>query len=121
MSTRTGPARTPVENANEVRLLGRVSRAPSAVALPSGDQLVTFRVSVDRAGAGRSARQRVDSVPCCAWTARVRRSALTWRVGDIVELRGAVHCRFFRTPRGLGSRVEVEVSSAKLIRRAPVA
>lgn len=119
MSTQTKDDRATVAGANEVRLVGRVAGEVTAVELPSGDELVTFRISVDRAGTGTATRQKVDSVPCCTWTARVRRSALSWRVGDVVEVRGAVRCRFFQTARGLGSRVEVEVASARLIRRAP--
>ena len=119
MSTQTRADRARVAGANEVRLVGRVAGEVTALELPSGDDLVTFRISVGRADAGAGTRQKVDSVPCCAWTARVRRSALSWRVGDVVEVSGAVRCRFFQTARGLGSRVEVEVASARLIRRAP--
>ena len=119
MSTRTKAPKTPVDGANEVRLLGRLTGTARVVVLPSGDELVTFRISVERPEGAAAVRQKVDSVPCCAWTARVRRSALTWRLGDVVEVSGAVRCRFFQTARGLGSRVEVEVASAKLIRRAP--
>ena len=119
MSTQTGSATTPITSANEVRLLGRVVAEPAAVELPSGDELVTFRISVDRPAGVSTARQKVDSVPCCAWTARARRSAVTWRAGDVVEVSGAVRCRFFQTVRGLGSRVEVEVASARIIRQAP--
>ena len=126
MSTQTKPEKTSakhdkaaVHGANEVRLLGRVTGDPTAVELPSGDELVTFRISIERSDARSARRQKVDSVPCSAWSARVRRSAMTWRAGDIVEVGGAVRCRFFQTARGLGSRVEVEVASAKLIRRSP--
>ena len=120
MSTQTKGDKGTVAGAHEVRLVGRVAGEVTAVRLPSGDELVTCRISVDRAdAAGRGTRQKVDSVPCCTWTARVRRSALSWRVGDVVEVSGAVRCRFFQTARGLGSRVEVEAASARLIRRAP--
>ena len=105
------------EAVNEVRLVGRVAADPVVVALPSGDQLVSFRVTVDREGA--ATRQRVDALECSAWTARVRRSVSRWRPGDVVEVRGAVRRRFFRTPSGTASRVEIEVAGARLIRRAP--
>ncbi len=119
MSTQAQADKVPDVSANEVRLIGRLAGTASAVELPSGDELVTFRISVERRDVAAATRQKVDSVPCCAWTARVRRSALGWRAGDVVEVSGAVRCRFFQTARGLGSRVEVEVASARLIRRAP--
>ncbi|MCY7399896.1 MAG: single-stranded DNA-binding protein [Nocardioides sp.] len=121
MSTQATTIKAPVAGANEVRLVGRVSGEASSLVLPSGDELVTFRISVTRPDVGTPARQKVDSVPCCTWTSRVRRSAMTWRTDDVVEVSGAVRCRFFQTGRGVGSRVEVEVTSARLIRRAPAA
>lgn len=102
---------------NEVRLVGRLAADPVEVTLPSGDQLVTFRVTVDRVGG--STRQRVDALECSAWTGRLRRAVVRWRPGDVVEVEGAVRRRFFRTAAGTGSRVEIEVAGGRLIRRAP--
>lgn len=115
MSTRTHRGDNAV---NEVRLVGRMADAAATVELPSGDQLVSFRVNVDQAP-GSPTRQRVDSLECSAWTARGRRSALGWRPGDVVEVTGAVRRRFYRSGGGTGSRVEIEVSGGRLIRRAP--
>ena len=112
---------------NDVRLVGRLTAEPLVVELPSGDALVTFRISVPRgappravSGAGGSS-QRVDSVPCTAWSPRLRRSVLTWRAGDLVEVEGAVRCRFYQAGRATRSRVEVEATSAKIIRRSSAA
>ena len=111
--------------ANDVRLVGRVTGEPSAVELPSGDVLVTFRISVPRSGGRGGAQQGraqgVDSVPCTAWSPRLRRSVLGWRAGDLVEVSGAVRCRFFQAGGATRSRVEVEASAAKIIRRSPAA
>jgi single-strand DNA-binding protein len=110
--------------ANEVRLLGRLSAAPLTVELPSGDVLMTFRISVPRAspnGRGSSSGQRVDSVPCTAWAPRLRRSIATWRAGDLVEVVGAVRCRFYQAGGATRSRVEVEASAARIMRRSSVA
>jgi single-strand DNA-binding protein len=115
MDTRTRSA--PAIEVNEVRLVGRVTGAPSEVTLPSGDQLVTFRVTVTRERP--ATRQRVDALECSAWAPRVRRSVARWRAGDLVEVEGAVRRRFFRTPAGTGSRVEIEVAGGRVIRRAP--
>ena len=108
---------------NDVRLVGRLTGVPAVLELPSGDVLVTFRISVPRhqpAGGRRGPRgQAVDSVPCTAWRPRLRRSIVTWRAGDVVEVSGQVRCRFFQAGGATGSRVEVEASSARIIRRSP--
>ena len=116
MATRS---KAELPSCNEVRLVGRVTAVPSVVELPSGDQLVTFRVTVDRDD--QAAPKRVDALECCAWTARLRRTVARWRPGDVVEVEGAVRRRFFRTAAGTGSRVEIEVAGARLIRRGPAA
>ena len=113
---------------NDVRLVGRLTGEPVVVELPSGDTLVTFRISVSSgpaahrgSGAGQASVRRVDSVPCTAWSPRLRRGILTWRAGDMVEVSGAVRCRFFKAGGATRSRVEVEASAARIIRRSSVA
>ncbi|MCW2738754.1 single-stranded DNA-binding protein [Nocardioides sp.] len=115
--------------ANDVRLVGRLTGEPALVELPSGDALVTFRISVPRSsstggpgtGSAQAATRRVDSVPCTAWSPRLRRSILTWRAGDLVEVSGAVRCRFFQAGGATRSRVEVEATSARIMRRSSAA
>ncbi|KQW49748.1 single-stranded DNA-binding protein [Nocardioides sp. Root1257] len=101
---------------NEVRLVGRVSQAPEERVLPSGDVLWTFRVVVPRPDA--SGRSSVDALECAAWTSRARRSVASWQPDDVVEVSGAMRRRFFRTGGGAASRVEVEMTRGRLIRRA---
>ncbi|MBM7513179.1 single-strand DNA-binding protein [Nocardioides cavernae] len=119
------PADDGDEGANEVRLVGRLTSVPVVVELPSGDALVSFRVSVPRSpGATKTVAttsQRVDSIPCSAWTASLRRRIAGWRPGDTVEVAGAVCCRFYQAGGATRSRVEVVASSARIIRRSPVA
>lgn len=113
----------PESVANDVRLVGRLTGEPALVELPSGDALVTFRISVPRSApaSGAAATQRVDSVPCTAWSPRLRRSILTWRAGDLVEVSGAVRCRFFQAGGATRSRVEVEATAARIMRRSSAA
>ncbi len=102
---------------NEVRLVGRVSQQPERRVLPSGDEVWTFRVVVPRPAAARS-RQSIDALECAAWSARARRSVSAWSADDVVEVTGALRRRFFRAGGGAVSRVEVEMSSGRIIRRA---
>jgi single-strand DNA-binding protein len=114
---RTRPA-TPPGTANEVRLVGRLSQQPEEKVLPSGDAVWTFRVVVPRAPDPNRPRQPVDALECAAWTGRARRAVSGWAADDIVEVEGALHRRFFRAGGAVASRVEVEMTSGRVIRRA---
>lgn len=113
----TGPTAGREGDVNVVRLVGRVSATPEEVMLPSGDVLCSFRLVVGRPE-GHQSRQRVDALECNAWLPRVRRSAMGWQPGDVVEVEGAIRRRFFRAGGSAASRVEVEVSRGRLVRRA---
>jgi single-strand DNA-binding protein len=101
---------------NEVLLTGRVSSGPTVRELPSGDQIVTFRVSVGRGRTAMTARSKAstDWVDCTAWSARLRRSVARWSVGDQVQVRGALRRRFFAAGGAPSTRLEVEVLDARL-------
>lgn len=119
MGARTSGDEVDGVEVNQVHLRGRLSAAPEERTLPSGDLLVTFRVVVARPAALQTgSRSRVDALECAAWTARTRRSVSRWREGDLVEVEGGLRRRFYRAGAGPVSRVEVEVSRARLIRRA---
>lgn len=105
---------------NSVTLRGRVSSAPVERELPSGAVISTFRMSVARARTPMTSgsRQSSDWVDCAAWSARSRRSVGGWAVGDRVEVTGALRRRYFRGGSGAGTRLEVEVLSARRTARA---
>lgn len=109
---------------NDVVLCGRITSAPQQRTLPSGDELVTFRMSVPRSPTPQTngSKQLTDWFDCAIWGGRVRAASLGWRVGDVVEARGALRRRYFR---GGGTapaetRVEVEVLGGRVLRRAAV-
>jgi single-strand DNA-binding protein len=105
---------------NTVQLRGRVCSAPVERELPSGAVITTFRVSVPRARTAMTAgsSQGSDWVDCVAWSGRSRRSVAAWSVDDQVELTGALRRRFFRAGDGAGTRLELEVLTAR--RRARI-
>ena len=106
------------ETRNEVRLVGRLSQAPEERVLPSGDSVWTFRVVVPRQRVAGRSRQSVDAIECAAWSGRARRAVSGWSADDVVEVTGELHRRFFRAGGAVASRVEVEMASGKVIRRA---
>jgi single-strand DNA-binding protein len=123
MSTKNESRKKPAaETGNAVRLVGAVSGEPEARVLPSGDELWVARVVIPRSTVrarpdGRKGPS-VDVIDCCAWDARPRRSLASWRPGDEVEVTGALRSRFYRAGGVTASRVEVEVTTARLVRRA---
>jgi single-strand DNA-binding protein len=106
------------DEVNEVTLVGRMSQPAEEQVLPSGSELWKFRVIVGRPPSAAS-RVTVDSLDCVVWTKRPARSVAKWPAGDLVVVKGSLRRRFF-APAGGGrvSRCEVEVVSARLIRRA---
>ena len=103
---------TDISHVNEVALVGRLSGDISERTLPSGDQLVSFRVVVQRADSG------VDTIDCVAFRADVRRKVSRWNSGDVLSLEGMLRRRFWRTASGAASRTEVEVTSAARLQAA---
>jgi len=102
---------------NEVRLVGRIARDPLQRVLPSGDEMWTFMLVVPRPPGGRS-KQSVDAIDCVVWGGRVRASVATWAADDVVEISGPLRKRFFQGGSGAASRVEVEATTGRMVRRA---
>ena len=96
------------ETLNEVRLRGRLAAEPEPRSLPSGDEVVTFRLIVERRGP-RSAKATVDTIDCTVWSAGLRRRSLAWQEGDRLTVEGSLRRRFWRSPQGPRSRYDVEV------------
>jgi len=108
------------ECANEVRLRGRLAAAPRLRELPSGDTVWNLRVVVERPplppGKDRP-RQRVDSLECAVWAGRLKKQVEKWEAGDVVDVTGALRRRFFRAGGTTASRVEVELTGGRRVRR----
>lgn len=100
--------------ANEVNLVGRLSSPPEQRQLPSGDVVVSFRLVVPRTRAAqRRTRQRVDTLECSVWTARLRRTALSLTAGDEVAASGELRRTFRRSASGVTSWVTVDVTDLR--------
>jgi single-strand DNA-binding protein len=94
--------------------VGRVSAAPESRVLPSGDEVVSFRLIVARSAAAlRRSKQRVDTIECSAWTATMRRTVLRLEPGVEVAVSGELRRRFSRGANGAVSRVTVDLNSCR--------
>jgi single-strand DNA-binding protein len=113
-----------IEARNEVFVVGRLAAEAQKRELPSGDELTTWRLVVDRPASRRRTPERarettVDTLDCVAWSAGLQRSAAGWSPGDVVSIEGAVRRRFWRAGAGgVASRYEIEVLKAKRVARA---
>ena len=90
---------------NDLLLRGRVSAEATTKELPSGDKVVEFRLIVSRLERGG-----VDTLDIAAWSSKMRRSALTLKEGDWIEISGSIHRRFWSGPTGVASRWQVEAA-----------
>lgn len=120
--SRTERSATTAPSENSVALVGKVSATPEGRELPSGDELVTFRLVVPRTGRRRGGakaeRTTVDVIDVACWSARTRRGALRLEAGEVVRVQGALRRRFFRSGAGAASRYEVEAGSVRRVRSA---
>jgi single-strand DNA-binding protein len=88
---------------NDCLLRGRVSAPAVERELPSGDRVVEFRLIISRAE-----RDGVDTLDIAAWSSKCRRSGLSLKAGEWVEVAGSVRRRFWQGPAGLASRWSIE-------------
>ncbi len=91
---------------NDCLLRGRVSAPANDRELPSGEHVVEFRLIITRAE-----REGVDTLDIAAWSSRVRRTALSLKAGEWVEISGSIRRRFWQGPTGLASRWQIEAES----------
>lgn len=130
-----------LQHRNEVALSGKVAAAAQRRTLPSGDVLVTFRLVVSRgqhhnqprnqgpdnqpgpdpAYVARPRSPAVDTIDCACWDEQAGAEICSWGPGDVVEVKGSLRRRFWRTPSGPASRSEVEVSQALRLQVADLA
>ncbi len=108
---------------NTVELVGELIAAPEARQLPSGDDVVSWRLVVRTEslsfsrGSKASPPLRSDTIDCVAGQGPIRKRALSYQPGDVIELVGALRHRYWRGVGGLNSRYEVEVTSLRRRRR----
>lgn len=91
---------------NDCLLRGRVSAIATDRELPSGEHVVEFRLIITR-----REREGVDTLDIAAWSAKSRRSALSLKAGEWIEVSGSVNRRFWQGPAGLASRWQIQAES----------
>lgn len=94
-------------------VIGHLSRAPERRTLPSGDELVSYDVTVSRP------EGRADSVPV-VWPSAPA-SAVALEAGAAVVVVGRVRRRFFRAGAATQSRTEVVADRVLPARQAAAA
>src|SRR5215217_772655 len=109
-----GHRRSMTDDNNRVHLAGRVSADPETRVLPSGDEVVSFRLIVRRSAAAlRRSKQVVDTIECSAWSSAMRKVVGRLEAGTEVEVTGALRRRFTRGGSAAISVVTVEVDSCR--------
>lgn len=104
----------PTSTSCDVHLIGRMGSGVLERELPSGDIVSTFTVVIDRAPR-RGSRVVVDAIPCQAFPARLRARVARVDAGVLVEVEGTLRRRFWRTPAGLGSALELDVRTIRAL------
>ena len=102
-----------MEHVNEIVLVGRLSGEPEWRALPNHRQVAVWRLIVEHRDA-RSPQDAIDTIRCVSYDPAIQTGVRTWSHGDVIEVRGALRHRFWRSPFGPRGVYEVEAASATL-------
>jgi len=104
---------------NHVLLRGLLAVEPHVRVLPSGDELCSFRLTVQRPKSSYG-RARSDSIDCATTRAAARKAIGRRLPGEQVEVSGSLRRRFWRSANGgPASRYEVEVMRVRRLRTTP--
>lgn len=110
---------TPAPHRNSVVLAGRITAEPALREISSGQTIARWRVAVNRPRDERGGRAKVDPVSCVSFDATVQAAVRDWRLGDTVEVSGALRRRFWRGDTGPVSTFEVEAHTVELLAANP--
>ncbi|QVQ52107.1 single-stranded DNA-binding protein [Spiractinospora alimapuensis] len=102
---------SPTTHRNSVVIAGRITAEPALRELSSGHTLARWRVAVTRPVADQRGRVKTDAVTCVTFDPSIHDSLREWRLGDVVEVSGALRRRFWRAESGPVSTFEVEARS----------
>lgn len=106
------------DHRNEVILVGRVTVEPAVRELPSGDHLVTWRISITRPPADQRPNQPADPITCVSFHPSMEAATRDWRIGDVVQVSGALRRRFWRSSNGSSSVIEIEATAVRRVEGA---
>src|SRR4051812_41012058 len=102
---------------NDVVLRGRVSAPAEIRTLPSGDNLLTFRLVVRRPEP-RARGQSVDVLSCITYDRGLQRRMALWQPGDVVEVEGALQRRFWGAGSGAAAVCEGDCRPGRQVPRS---
>jgi single-strand DNA-binding protein len=107
-----------VEYVNEVRLVGRLMAEPTERHFADGESVVNLRMVVDRPPGPSRERQKSDSIDLAIWRGTAKSRVMKWGHDDVIEVTGTLQRRYFRLGGVTTARSEIEVATAKRLRRA---
>ncbi|HEY7821195.1 MAG TPA: single-stranded DNA-binding protein [Acidimicrobiia bacterium] len=111
-------AKTPPSTSSHVDLLGRLGAHVRSRELPSGDELTSFTVIVDRPVRERRGGTKVDAIACTTTNRKIRDRLQRLEPGTQVEVEGVLRRRFWRAGASagqVGSTTEVLVRNLRVV------
>jgi single-strand DNA-binding protein len=98
---------------NSVEVIGRLGNRVTQRELPSGDVATSFAVIVDRPTSEQIGSAKVDTMPCQTFRESVAKKVMAMEPGTQVSCTGVLRRRFWKSPGGLASALEIEVRALK--------
>jgi single-strand DNA-binding protein len=99
---------------NQIVLSGRLAAEPLIRDLPSGDRLISFRLTVARNDP--ASKVQVDTIDCATSRSSLIDRIARYETGQVLALEGSLQRRFWRSPTGPASRYQVMVHAVRRVR-----
>jgi len=104
----------PSTTSSQVEVIGRLGAHVRSRELPSGDEITTFTVIVDRPAREQRGQAKVDAIACTTTNRKIRDRLQRLEAGSQVEVAGVLRRRFWR---GSASSGQVGSTTEVLVRR----
>ena len=100
-----------MQNNNVAVLLGRLTADPELRTIPSGAEVVSFTIAVDRPP-DRNGERHADFIDCSAWRATATFIAKHFHKGDVISVAGSIQTRSYEYEGKKRKATEILVDSA---------
>lgn len=98
---------------NCVTLIGRLCAAPELKTTPSGKEVCSFTLAVDRSYTKPGEQRQADFIPVVAWESNALFVSRYFSKGSLIAVMGSIQSRIYTDNKG-NKRTSIEIKAEEL-------